>query len=130
MIRKHKKASDVFNESTPFIANKSSFDNAFPDAEDIIIECDEVECIGGTKSWKHRYTKENIPGEFIDCHNPRCYNGGFSIGEVMEDMISKNETKRNGATCCQGNEGTPKGRRIYHSCPHHFNYAISIKHKD
>ena len=129
MIKKHKKASDIFDESTLFLGQKGTFSEAFPEIEEIIVKCEEIEFIGGNKSWKHVFTKEKLPGEYINCNNRWCHGGGFSIGEKIRAMVDKKEIQISGAECCQGNEGTPNGRKIYHSCPHHFNYTISIKYK-
>jgi hypothetical protein len=38
---------------------------------------------------------------------------GFNIGSPIRDMIRKHETNKEGNALCQGNEGSPKGRRIY-----------------
>ena len=75
------------------------------------------------------HLSESDLGEYIDCTNPLCYNGGFGIGPVVREMVGGRETCREGAAICQGNEGSPKGWRIYRKCINHFRYTVELTYR-
>lgn len=122
------KASDVFRDANPVFGEKSSFEEAFPDVEDIRIEVE----IGtdGEGNDKQTYTKRNFPGEYIDCSESLCYNGGFSIGSILRDMVRECKTHRQGSEICQGYHGSPKGQRKYKECHNFFQYEVHIEYKE
>lgn len=124
------KASDVFRESNLAFAKKVSFDEAFPEIEDLTVEVEESG--HGVSDWhrKSTYRKQNLPGQYIDCSNPLCYNGGFSIGLILRQMVRNKQTELETSKLCQGNEGSPKGRRIYGKCMNFFEIKVSIKYKE
>jgi len=132
-IRNRKKASDVFRETEFVFSKKVPFKEAFPEIIDFKIECKEAGHLGyyysKNENWRY-YTIENPPGEYIDCSNPLCYNGGFSIGRVLREMVRNKETEKEGDAICQGYEGSPGGRRKYRSCINFFQYKVKIKYKD
>jgi hypothetical protein len=108
---KRQKAQEVFNQGNYIFGEKTNFERAFPEVEQCIVEVHESGYgASGRAEGTARYTN---PGEFINCSNPVCYNGGFNIGSPIRDMIRKHETNKEGNALCQGNEGSPKGRRIY-----------------
>ncbi len=122
------KASDIFDKSQPFFATKVSFAEAFPTIATVAVA---VEIRGRNL---HPVLKEvsrldasNLR-EFVNCRNPRCHRGGFSIGQVLRIMVSKNETHHEGGTRCDGHEGTP--RRRGSPCMTYFKYTVDIVYKD
>jgi hypothetical protein len=125
-----KKASDIFNESNLVFGRKVTFDEAFPQIEDLKVEVIESGhgIIG--QSRKSFYRKQYFPGEYINCSNPLCYNGGFSIGSILREMVSNKQTELETTESCQGYEGSPKGRRKYKGCLNFFKIKISIKYKE
>jgi hypothetical protein len=134
--KKTLKASDVFREGTPFIGRKVNFEQAYPEIEDIVVEIVETGDFEDVKfedfhKLRNRsiYTNKNLPGEFIDCSNPVCYNGGFRIGSVIHKMISEKLTEFQDESMCQGYEGSPKGKKRHKSCIHVFYYKVRIKYK-
>ena len=104
------KASDVFAKSTPFIGTKSCFEEAFPEIGGIHVEVDfgSDYYLG---SVVHSYNAKSLPGEFINCRKPRCFNGGFSIGNILREMVRNRQTDQSLTVYCQGYEGSPKGAR-------------------
>ncbi len=128
---RRQKASDVFRESEfVFVSKTDSFDKAFPEIEDIKVEVTESG-EGTTQANRERiYRKQTFPGEYTDCHNPMCYNGGFSIGEIIRDMIRNKQAELTTYKMCQGYEGSPKGRRRYRSCVNSFDINVTIKYKE
>jgi len=142
---KREKASDIFEKAESIFQKKMSFSEAFPQIDNISIEIKEYENgirsdkekdfwnkISNSISYPHinKYSISYTPGEYIDCSNSLCYNGGFSIGEIIRSMIRRNEEVREDSILCQGYEGSPKGRRKYGDCPHEFDYKIIIKYKE
>lgn len=131
-IRDRKKASDVFRESEYLFVKKVPFKEAFPEIIDLEIRCKETGNLRYSfeNERQHHYSIENLPGEYIDCSNPLCYNGGFSIGRIIRRMVCNRETKQEGSEICQGYEGSPKGRRKYRDCLNFFKYTVIIKYKN
>jgi hypothetical protein len=128
-IRKRQKASDIFNKSDLVYCEKTTFEKAFPEIEELSIQ---IEDYGhGVNQWNkfRSFSKSNSSGEYIDCINPLCYNGGFSIGDILREMIKNKEEIKDGSCICQGNEGSPKGRRVYRKCLNMFIYKVKIKFK-
>lgn len=123
------KASDVFNKTEFAFAKKTTFENAFPQIEDITVEV--VESGDGVREWnaKRIYKKSNI-GEYVNCHNSLCYNGGFSLGNIIRHMVRDKKTELETTEFCQGYEGSPKGRRKYRNCMNCFDIKVVIKYKD
>jgi hypothetical protein len=123
-----KKASDVFRDTNYMFSKKVGFDQAFPEIEDLKVVV-EQDGHGIREYNKTRHYGKDVV-EYIDCSNSLCYNGGFSIGGILRDMVRNRETHREDLALCQGYEGSPKGRRRYRSCINSFQFKIDIKYKD
>jgi hypothetical protein len=50
------------------------------------------------------FTIDNPPGEFIRCPKSDCVNGGWCIGDILREMVSKNETYRKTGGTCTGKQ--------------------------
>ena len=138
------KASDIYHETNDLFSDKVSFNRAIAETENIYIEVKEFEsslrkpendnewekAMGSYSSYPmvHRYSKNHLPGENINCSNALCFNGGFSIASILRTMISKKEKFKEGKEHCKGYEGSPKGKRKYRDCTHQFEYKITIKY--
>ena len=113
--QKKMKASDVYLETEHSFVSKASFEKAFPQIEQFSIEVVETEGneqvdVNAFKKIKnrHKYTKESLPGEFIDCRNPVCQKGGLPISGILLKMIPEKLIEFLGTESCQGYEGPPK----------------------
>ena len=130
------KASDVFGQSKPFLGGfTSEFDRAFPEIEKVVVEVEEEgdvspDPFGGETTKKRVYGKSTLPGEYIDCSNPRCYNGGFRLSQTLRFMVDSRETNREEIYFCQGYEGSPKGRVKYDDCDNRFKVKITVVYKE
>lgn len=122
------KASDVFRDANFMFAQKVPFAKAFPDIHAVRIEVETGHAPSGNP--KRVFSGQHLPGEYVDCDNPLCYNGGFSIGEVLRDMVQKRERDREGRAICRGYEGSPKGRRKYRDCVNFFRYKVRIDYRE
>lgn len=123
------KASDVFQQRQLAFGSKLTFDEAFPEIKDFRAE---VEWMSAHKERSSRavYTKETCSGEYINCSNPLCYNGGFSLGRMLRNMVHCKQTHYEDSGQCQGYEGSPKGRRRYGPCFSFWNVKIDVEYKE
>jgi hypothetical protein len=119
------KASEVFRNTNYVFATKLPFNEAFPEIEEIRVEVQETGY--GTPNYMGVYDKR--VGEFVDCSNSQCYNGGVSVGHIIREMVRERETDREASAICRGNEASPKGRRVYRKCLNQFSLKISLTYK-
>ncbi len=126
-IKDRKKASDIFRETRSPFARKVEFEEAFPQIDTIIVEVEE-EGEGVFAEINKQIYRKNDLGEFIDCSNSICYNGGFSIGQIIRQMVSEERTDLETSKICQGFEGSPKGRNRYRSCLNRFKIGVHINY--
>ena len=126
--RKRMKAQDVFKEGNYLFGPKVGFREAFPEIATLRVEVTEeghgVSSYGGPAIYN-----ESSVGEFINCSNPLCYNGGIRIGFKLGEMVRKRETEGQFSSNCRGYEGSPKGRNKYRDCDNYFKVKILIKYK-
>jgi hypothetical protein len=126
---KRDKAQDIFNKSTPFLGKTDRFEKAFPGVKNIRVEV--IEEGEGVSKYTNPsiYTGNNLPGEFINCKNPRCYGGGIRIGDQIRFMMADGETYKEFSDSCDGYEGSPKGRKRYGPCDNYFKITITIEYE-
>lgn len=121
------KASEVFREANFVFAKKAPFSEAFPEIADVRIEVEIGHGYSGSD--KRVYSGQYLPGEYVDCNNSLCYNGGFSIGQVLRDMVRARVADKEGSAICKGYEGSPKGRRKYRDCLNYFRYKVHVEYR-
>lgn len=126
-VDKRQKASDIFQQTTYLMGEKTTFEKAFPNIKDIGVTVEESS--DGFSEGVKRYFSKDSASEFIDCRNPLCYNGGFSLGSLIRHMEDSHMTELSTVEYCQGYEGSPKGRKKYGLCGHSFEVKIQIKYK-
>ncbi len=123
-----KKSSDIFNE-TDYAFGKTTFKKAFPEIKSALVTVEETGNLGAgfysPPSKVRHYNHTNL-GEFIDCSNPLCYNGGFSIGKILRDMMQDKMNHFETVEICQGFEGSASGRRCNRRCLNHFKVKIDL----
>lgn len=118
------KASDVYAKSNNPFVPKTNFEGAFPAVHDVIVTVTEYDEYN--QSSRRKYDKNNL-GQFINCSNRQCFNGGFAIGDALFRLSFRKETYGEGEATCQGHDGNSKRRGD--SCDHRFTYTISIVYK-
>ena len=122
------KASDVCSSQNFWLPRKPcSFSEAFPEIEDIQIELSEEGKEINDYDRTFFFNMRNPPGEYADCHNPHCYNGGIRIGQILRHMVATGKSDYSASERCQGYEGSPKGRRKYGSCDNWFSLKVRLK---
>ena len=124
---KHMKASDVFKKANYLFGGKAKFNEVFPSIDEIKVTVQELGY--GVLGDGVRVLTKNDFGEYIDCSNPRCYKGGFSIGSIIRGMVIEKKTELKTECECQGYEGSPKGRKRYDDCDNFFSIHVEIKYK-
>ena len=125
-------ASDISQNTGFMFSERGSFAEAFPSIEDIqvVVRRSVNHNIAGLSTEEHyeRYG-ENVV-EYIDCTNPMCCNGGFSIGNLIQKMIASNQTNlQKDYIPCSGYEGSGDGIGRHHRCINYFGVRIAIKYK-
>jgi hypothetical protein len=124
------KAQDVFNETDFLFGKKVGFAEAFPMIEEIKIEVkEEGEGVYEGNEVSIYSSKSILPGEYINCRNSLCYNGGFRIGSIIRAMVRERKTDLETSEICQGYEGSPKGKKRYGKCFNMFDVKVHIKYK-
>lgn len=125
---RRQKASDVFRETRFFLGEKVPFCKAFPQVEKVELHV-RVSEWPSEETTPRYYTQDNL-GEYVDCINPRCYNGGFRIGDILREMVRNGQKEFSGSASCQGYEGSPKGRRNYGPCDMRFAYTVKLTYRE
>jgi len=120
-----KQLSDLFAESPELFHRKVPFQNAFPEIAAFRLE------VTTQNSYDYQYstsvyTLANPPGEYINCSNPICCRGGFSVGDLFRKTIRERLSTYEGVEHCRGYEGSPKGRARYRSCIKRFDIKLTI----
>jgi hypothetical protein len=127
MADERKKAQELMVErvksgSSVFGGELRTFAEAFPQIAHARVELTVDGRPGGVYN-------ETFLGEYINCRNPLCHGGGFSIGAVLREMTARRQPTRKGGACCRGNESSKGGRRIYRPCSAFFEYAVTIEYR-
>lgn len=132
MSKKHrKKASEIFRETDYPFSHKVSFKKAFPQIKAAIVKVEETGNLGlglCFESVKAASFNEQSLGEYIDCSNPACRNGGFSIGEIFREMEREKKTRFETLEGCIGFEGSPRFKENQHQCLNHFNVTVDVEY--
>ncbi len=67
--------------------------------------------------------------EHVDCNSPECFNGGFSLGEVLRDMIRSRQEEFIGTSFCTGQEGDPEDLGPHPSCSTRFELQLTLRYR-
>src|SRR6266852_3134462 len=119
--------SDVF-VSRPFYGPRVDFATGFPTIEKLRVEVLEI----GNLGWSMCDTlvfNESSFQEFHNCRNPHCTQGGILLGDLVRDVVSSGQIKKEHELKCAGFEGSPKGRKKYGICWNRFKVTIEIQYK-
>jgi hypothetical protein len=126
--RRRPKASELAQDRR-LINPGYSFGARFPDiaaAEVTVVQAGE-----GVGGWNRvrRFGLADLPGEYVDCPNPRCYGGGFALGDLLSDAARARRRFLNVECVCVGQEASARGRRRYGLCPNTFEVAIRFTYR-
>jgi hypothetical protein len=65
--------------------------------------------------------------EVVECNNPYCHNGGFSLGDVLREMVRSRQTDFIGTSFCRGQEGDLEIPVTLHSCETRFEVEATLQ---
>jgi hypothetical protein len=128
------KASGLLRDHVPVFGGRTlllerafpGLEAAFPGVKAIRVEYEESGGIGFSPTTRTMFLRDGQLAEVFDCGNNRCRGGGFSIREIVTSMIETRVPSTERDKPCRGNEGSPKGRKIYGPCSHRFNIRVTI----
>jgi hypothetical protein len=124
-----KKAGDLLNERTPILTRKSTFAATLPNIEDIDVQIAEHGVGVANEPYLRIFSKINVV-ETVNCSNPDCYNGGFSLGSLIHEMVDKKATTLEKRETCQGYQGGGViDLHAHKKCLNTFDIKITIKYK-
>jgi len=101
-----------------------TFEERFPDIEDLKIEVETLRMVGGGKKWI--LGKEDI-GIYIPCGNSMCEGHGFNIHNFISTMTFKNETFKEDTLKCDGYE--KMGGKDRRNCINYLKVKAEVKYK-
>ncbi|MDD5589084.1 MAG: hypothetical protein PHP92_03470 [Candidatus Nanoarchaeia archaeon] len=125
---------EPMDRSGRIFASRGTFDEVFPNFEDVIIDVTEsgdglfYPGIGSDNKSRKHSVKER--GGLIGCSNPSCKQGGFEMDFIIHNMVRKNETTRIDSMFCAGWEGSKKLRYKHNKCMNKIDYKITIIYKE
>jgi hypothetical protein len=67
--------------------------------------------------------------EHVDCNNPLCYNGGFSLGDLLREMVRGRQNEFIGTCFCSGQEGDPEEEGPHPSCATRFEIEATLRYR-
>ena len=119
-------------KTTPWLARSTGdFGEAFPNVEAIDFTIDDNPW-GWYNVRGHRPLHFTSASEtsFIPCPNDRCRRGGFDFGTFLRNhTYGAKITDVDQSYPCNGDEGTPAGRRKGDPCMNSFKVKGTIKYK-
>ena len=81
-----------------------------------------------TREYYVRYGKNVV--DYVECTNPMCRNGGFSIGNLINKMVDSCQTYlQKDYIPCPGYVGSGPGVAGSHRCTNFFGIRIDIRYK-
>jgi hypothetical protein len=99
------------------------FREAFLTIKNIRVEVVQSDSFSRNPSEPRIYSESNL-GEYIECRE-RCQDGGFRVGEVVNEMEKRREVDREITAYCQGRE-----KRTGRRCKNRFSVEIHIEYLD
>ncbi len=106
---------------------KALFDSAFPDIEDLkVIVTQGGE---GVSEWSRERYYSKGAGERVDCSNPLCHEGGFSLWEILGEMIGRRSAHKATSKARQGYEKSRSLIKRRRKCSNRFKVIVDIQYK-
>ena len=102
---------------------ETTFKEAFPTIKNIRVAVVQSDFFRWNSSEPRIYSQSNL-GEYIECRE-RCQDGGFRIGELVNEMEKRREIDREITAYCQGRE-----KRTQRRCKNQFSVEIHIEYLD
>ncbi len=77
-----------------------------------------------------RITRVDAVRERIRCHNPLCEGGGFSLGDLLRDLIAGRQTDFIGTSFCTGREQLHPEVEEFRSCRTRYDVHAQLSFRD
>lgn len=112
-----------------FFNGLGSFKAAFPTLFDALVEWEELS--GPDEQPRNRnrrkmgFRRGNFNRGLISCGNDRCWEGGYQVDRLIEEMLSLDENERQGTLYCSGRELGEESRRASR-CRHRIAYRVVL----
>jgi len=104
-----------------------SFDEVFPELEDVVVEFVESDFLLETRSGTWHLHWE---GGLMPCGNPSCRRGGYEVDRIgIREMLRTGELQKEIKIYCGGDEGSPQGRRIGRRCQRSIEGTVTLRLK-
>lgn len=106
----------------------------FPELKDLLFEWEDLLPSGGDTpvvTGAFPYSVRPAGGRVeavLACPNPRCREGGFEVGFLIESMIDEGVEERTGVLVCIGWEGK-QGNRRGSPCTWAISYRVRLSYK-
>jgi hypothetical protein len=105
----------------------ATFEEAFPQIADAVIEVQELGKLPEHSSGKREYQNNEI-GESVPCRNPACNKKGISAGWILREMVRNNQTEIEALEVCEGRESMGRGQ--YRDCLNRFVIKATVTYKE
>lgn len=73
-----------------------------------------------------RWGQKDAVREQIPCHNPLCFDGGFSLGDLLRELARGRQGEFIGTCFCTGREGDPELPGPRPSCGTRYDVDIRL----
>ena len=124
-MKKNPGAQDLLEKSNPALGQKTTFQKAYPQVVHLDLEV-TASPMGFGESRSYHYSLQNPPGSYCPCPNPNCSGGGFEIGWLLHDLISKKLESGESKGPCVGRERMGRGSR---TCFYRFSVKANLKYQ-
>jgi hypothetical protein len=74
-----------------------------------------------------RMTAREAVRERIPCNNPDCFDGGFSLGDLLRELVKSGQNDYVGTCFCTGQEGDPEMPGPRASCATRYAVEITLR---
>lgn len=119
--------------TSPFYNGLGSFKAAFPSLYDALIEWDELKGPDDTAKSRNRrkmgFRRGNFSRGLIQCGNEKCWEGGYPVDRLIEEMLSLDESDRQGVIYCGGRELGDETRRSPARCRNRISYKMTLSRR-
>ncbi len=119
--------------TSAFYNGFGSFKAAFPALYDATIEWDELDGPDDKPRNRNRrkmgFRRGNFNRGLVLCANENCWEGGYQVDRLIDEMLAAEETERKGVLYCCGRELGEEARRATR-CRHriHYRVTLSLRH--
>jgi hypothetical protein len=113
------------DQGRPFLGPRVSFASAYPTVTRAVVRFTETDFGNDPKTRLHDFAD----GPRATCGNPRCQRGGYDFGWLLSEMVREGLENKAVEMSCEGDEGSPKGKRKGAGCLMSMKGTITVDYK-